>query len=141
MTSNPYKNKLDSLYQQPDSMEIFFVPQITPPRLFTLDPNSNDTLFLSQTDQYGNFITQKLWDYFEETDSTLYKGLISARINVYINWDGKVFLVEATDIKGSFNKEKWRKVWDRIQSLPSKQDGILNDYRFSQQLTINRNLK
>jgi hypothetical protein len=133
-TSNPYKNQLDSLYPQSDSMEIFYVPKITPPRLFTLSSKSSDTLFLSQTDQNGNFLTQKLWDYFEETDSTLYKGLISVKFRVQINWDGKIFYIEATDIHGHFVEGPWRSVWKRIQSIPSKQDGILNDYGFTQQL-------
>ncbi len=140
---NPYKNELDSLYQQPegDSIEIYYVPQITPPILFTLNPNSKDTLYLSETKENGIFNTQKLWDYFETADTTLYKGLISARFNVYLNWDGKVFFVEVSEIAGNFKKKNWKSLWNTIQSIPSKQDGILNEYRFTQKLTIDKNLK
>ena len=56
-TSNPFKNQLDSLHQQPDSMEIFFLPQITPPKFYVLGSLPTDTIFLTYSNDSEGFQT------------------------------------------------------------------------------------
>jgi hypothetical protein len=129
--ANPYQNQLDALYHQPDSGEIFFVPGIVPPKLYALGKNSMDTIFLKYNAESVVFYNKTMVEYIDETDSTLWNNLDHVRFDVYINWDGEVFYIKASNVIGKFDKKKWIKLWNNIYAIPSREEGILNEYRFS----------
>ena len=129
--ANPYQNQLLNLYPQNDSMEIFYLPIITYPKFYTINSNKSDTVFLTHVDDNGRFNTQKLWDNLIEQDSSLINGLNYVKFTIGVNWDGELFYIEAKDIDGNFDKEKWLQVFKSIKAIPSRECGILKEFRFT----------
>ncbi len=65
--ANPYQNQLDTLYIQPDSIEIFFVPEITPPELYVFRMKSMDTIFIKYNAESIGYFDKTIVEYIAKS--------------------------------------------------------------------------
>ena len=134
---NPFAKNIDSLYLQPDSGELYYpMPSILFPKLFIIKDSKNDTVFLKYDLASDKFNEKSIFDYFKESDSTLFNNTKHIIFNVAINWDGEIYFVKAQDIVGSFNIKQWILAWNKIRAIPYREGGFQNEYRFLLPLNI-----